>query len=296
MILCSNCYNYQPNKKITIQLLFSLTLYLKKKAMFKKTLILISVLSASYLTGCASSPTTSADKDASGKETAAVTDPNAFGDHKPQGFLSDYSKISKTKDKDSGSYKYVDPTADFSKYNKLIVDRIKLFFKNDSDYKGIDPDELKQLTDYFYEAIHKALGDAYPMVKEVGPDVLRLRVAITDLVPNNTGASITTLLVPFLWLGDASSGVATGNAGGTVFTGQAAVELEVLDSVSSKQLGAHIDTETGQKYNYAHGVGEGVKGYMHSYSKWAYTKKAMDDWAHMLRVRLDEVHGIKEKK
>ncbi len=267
--------------------------------MFKKTLIIISLLSASYLTGCASPPTAPADKNTTGKEVAPVADSataaRSFGEYKAQGFLTDYSKISKTKD-DTGSYKYVDSTADFGKYNKLLVDRIKIFFKDDSEYKGIDPDELKALTDYFYEAINKAVGDTYPMVKEVGPDVLRMRVAITDLVPNNTSASVTTLLVPFLWLGDASTGVAKGDAGGTAFTGQATVELEVLDSVSSKQLGAHIETETGQKYNYAHGIAEGVKGYIHAYSKWAYTKKAMDDWAQLLRKRLDEVHGINRQK
>ncbi len=268
--------------------------------MFKKTLILILLLSASYLlTGCASPPTTSVDNDTTGKEAAAVATPaeaaHSFGDYKAQGFLTDYSNISKTQD-DYGSYRYVDSTADFSKYNKLLVDRIKIFFMEDSEYKGIDPDELKALTDYFYEAINKAMGDTYPMVTEVGPDVLRLRVAITDLVPNNVAASVTTLLVPFLWVADAGTGVATGDAGGTVFTGQATLELEVLDSVSSKQLGARIETETGQKYNYAHGIATGVKGYIHSYSKWAYTKKAMDDWAQLLRKRIDEVHGIKAKE
>ncbi len=261
--------------------------------MLKKTLIIISLLSVSYLTGCASSPTDGA-KDADSKDVS--TNPAlSFGDYQAHGFLTDYTKISKKED-GNGSYKYVDPAIDFNKYNKLLVDRIKIFFKDDSDYKGIDPDELKELTDYFYEAIHKAMGDTYPMVKEVGPDVLRLRIAITDLVPNNTTASVTTLLVPFLWIGDASSGVATGDAGGTVFTGQATVELEVLDSATSTQLGAHIETQTGQKYNYAHGIAEGVTGYIHAYSKWAYTKKAMDDWAQMLRVRLDEVHGITAKK
>lgn len=267
--------------------------------MFKKTLIVISLLSASYLTGCASAPTTSVDKDTTGKEAAAVATPakpaHSFGDYKAQGFLTDYSNISKTQD-DYGSYRYVDSTADFSKYNKLLVDRIKIFFMEDSEYKGIDPDELKALTDYFYEAINKAMGDTYPMVTEVGPDVLRLRIAITDLIPNDTAASVTTLLVPFLWVADAGTGVATGDAGATVFTGQATLELEVLDSVSSKQLGARIETKTGQKYNYAHGIANGVKGYINSYSKWAYTEKAIDDWAQLLRKRIDEVHGIKAKE
>ena len=213
-----------------------------------------------------------------------------FGDYQAKGFLSDYSKISKTKD-DTGSYEYVDTTVDYSKYNKLLIDRIKIFFKDDSEYKGIDPDELKVLTDYFYEAIKKEVGDAYPLVTEPGPDVLRLRIAVTDLVPNKPEASVVSLAVPFLWVADAGSGVAEGDAGSTVFTGEATIEFEGLDSVSSQQLVAHIETETGKKYDWAKGVTKGVTGYMNAYSKWNYTKTAMDDWAHLLRVRLDAAHG-----
>ena len=61
--------------------------------------------------------------------------------------------------------------------------------------------------------------------------------------------------------------------------------------MSSEQLAAFIETESGKKYNWAHSVTEGVKGYVNAYSKWNCTKKAMDDWVHVLRVRLDRAHG-----
>lgn len=195
-------------------------------------------------------------------ETAPAVSPDLmFGDYEAKGFLSDYSKISKTKDADD-SYEYVDTTVDFSKYNKLLVDRIKIFFKDDSQYKGIDPDELKVLTDYFHEAIHKAVKDAYPVVTEPGTDVLHLRVAVTDLVPNKPEASVASLAIPFAWVADAGSGVVKGEAGSTVFTGEATVEVEALDSVSSKQLVAHIETEVGKKYNWHRGVTKGVTGWI----------------------------------
>jgi hypothetical protein len=215
-----------------------------------------------------------------------------FGDYQAKGFLSDYSKISKTKD-DIGSYKYVGPVGDLNPYTKLIVDRIVIFFKDDSEYKGIDPDELKVLTDYFYGAIEDAVGDAYPLVTEPGPDVLHLRIAVTDLVPNKPAASVVALAIPFAWVADAGSGVAKGETGSTVFTGEATVEFEGLDSVSSQQLVAFIETEAGKKYNWSKGVAKGVTSYMDAYSKWDYTKAAMDDWADLLRVRLDVAHGIK---
>lgn len=225
-----------------------------------------------------------------GTATAASTEP-MFGDYQAKGFLSDYSKISTTKD-ETGSYEYIDPNVDFSKYDKLLVDRIKIFFKDDSEYKGIDPDELKVLTDYFYEAINKAVGDAYPLVKEPGPGVFRMRIAVTDLVPNKPEASVATLVIPFAWVADGATGVAKGETGSTMFTGEATIEMEGLDSVSGQQIAAHIETEAGKKYNWAKGVTKGVTGYMNAYSKWNYTKTAMDDWAQLLRVRLDAAHGI----
>jgi len=78
-----------------------------------------------------------------------------FGEYEAKGFLTDYANISTNED--DGAYRYRDPTADFGKYNKLLVDRIKIWFKDDSEYKGIDADELKQLTDYFYKAIEEAV-------------------------------------------------------------------------------------------------------------------------------------------
>jgi len=158
---------------------------------------LLSVLLLSALFVLPVAATAETPPEASTESATAASSEPMFGDYQAKGFLSDYSRISTTKN-DDGSYEYKDPTVDFSKYNKLLVDRIKVFFKDDSDYKGIDPDELKVLTDYFYEAVNKAVGDAYTMVKEPGPDVLRLRVAVTDLVPNKPEASVATLVVPFL--------------------------------------------------------------------------------------------------
>ena len=105
-----------------------------------------------------------------------------------------------------------------------------------------------------------------------------------------------SLAIPFAWVADAGSGVAKGDVGSTVFTGEATVEVEALDSVSSQQLVAHIETEVGKKYNWHRGVTKGITGYVNAYSKWNYTKRAMDDWAHLLRVRLDAAHGITDKK
>jgi len=101
------------------------------------------------------------------------------------------------------------------------------------------------------------------------------------------------LAVPFAWVADAGSGVAKGDVGSTVFTGEATIEVEALDSVSSQQLVAHIETEVGKKYNWHRGVTKGITGYVNAYSKWNYTKRAMDDWAQLLRT-LPSLQGSRQ--
>ncbi|MCP4450758.1 MAG: DUF3313 domain-containing protein, partial [Planctomycetes bacterium] len=145
------------------------------------------------------------------------------------------------------------------------------------------------------QAIVKAVGDDYTVVNEPGPDVLRVRIALTDLVPNKTEASVISLAIPFAWVADAGSGAAKGEAGSTAFTGEATIEMEAMDSVSSQQVGAYVDKEVGKKYQWSKGVSEGVNSYMSAYSKWDYTKKSMDAWAQRLKTTLDDLEGKTKK-
>jgi hypothetical protein len=166
-----------------------------------------------------------------------------FGDYVAKDFLSEYSKLT-PEGGESKAFAYRDPAVDFAKYNKLLVDRIQIWFKDDADYKGIDPTVLKELTDYFHGAIVKAASGAYSVVEEPGPDVLRLRIAVTDLVPNKPEASVVSLVVPFVWLGEAGAGAANDEPGSTPFVGQATVEMEAMDSVTSQQTAAYIGEPT----------------------------------------------------
>lgn len=213
-----------------------------------------------------------------------------FGEYKPQGFLSDYSRL-KAEGGDSDAFLYINPKIDRAKYKKVMVDRIKIYLKEDAESKEIDPAELMELSDYFHKAIVKKISPYYSVVNEVGPDVLRIRIAITDLVPNKVEASVVTLVVPYLWVAEAGSGAAENKAGSTPFVGEASIELETLDSVTSQQAAAFIDTQLAKKYDWTHGVSTGVKSYIKAYSTWDYTKKAIDHWVKIIRKRLDDAHS-----
>lgn len=64
--------------------------------------------------------------------TAAATAVQ-FGDYRTTGFLSDYSKLRHQPGTDADSWS--DQSADLGKYDKVIIDRIKIYLKDDAKSK-----------------------------------------------------------------------------------------------------------------------------------------------------------------
>jgi hypothetical protein len=102
--------------------------------------------------------------------------------------------------KSSKAYQHSGFLSDYSRL--ILLERIRVYFKADSEHKEIDPEKLKMLTDYFHEAIVRELGDAYPVVTEPGPGVLRTRIAITELVPAKPAVSVIVLVTPYATVAD----------------------------------------------------------------------------------------------
>jgi hypothetical protein len=73
------------------------------------------------------------------------------------------------------------------------------------------------------------------------------------------------------------SNVATGESANV---GSASIEAEFLDSMSGELLASLVDKKAGSTYDTA-----SVKG------KWGHAKKAFQQWAQLLRKRLDVAHG-----
>lgn len=96
------------------------------------------------------------------------------------GFLAPYPKFSPGPE-GGADLRYLKPGVDFGKYDKVMLDHVIFYPTKDSALKGIEADKLKDLADDFHKAMGKALEGAYPLVQEPGPDVVRLRVAITDI-------------------------------------------------------------------------------------------------------------------
>jgi hypothetical protein len=232
---------------------------------------------ALLLSGCATSPTTAESYKASGfidQATYAKLEPDSDG---------------------SGALVYRKPGFNLKNYNKLMLDSIKIWYKDNAEYKGIDPEQLKMLTGYFQRALVKALEPAYPIVDKPGAEVLRIRTAITELTPTNPGMSVVTLLLPFGTVADVAAGRGTG---GTFYLGDTAIEAEFRDSLSNELLAAYVEKRFGKKYDIdtsqgaESAVNKTVDSYARAYTTWGYAEQAFDYWAWKLRRRLDAAHGI----
>ena len=77
------------------------------------------------------------------------------------GFLGDYSKL-QAGPEGGIDQRYIKEGVDFKQYNKIMLDQVRFYFKNDAADKGIDADEMKELADTFDRRFIDALGSAYP--------------------------------------------------------------------------------------------------------------------------------------
>ena len=187
------------------------------------------------------------------------------------GFLKDYSQL-REGEGDEAELIYVNESADFSKYKKVHLDHVTLWAKaEDSDLAKLSQDEQQMLTDYFYSALHKSVSKEYPMTDEAGPDVMRIRVAITEAEDANVTLNAITTIIPQLRLVSTLGGRAADVA---LMVGTASFEGEIVDSESGERLVAAVDRRVGTKT---------LRGV---FSDWSDTEQAFDAWAEATAKRL----------
>jgi hypothetical protein len=150
---------------------------------------------------------------------------------------------------------------DHAKYKFILMDPVSFHYESSSQYRAIPPEVRKDLRNAFNSAFSEALGDAYPMVDKPRPDALRVRVAITGMVPSMPAADSTHT---------------------PVSVGGAAMKAELLDSWTNERVGAVIDRKEGIKQ-------KAVK----NTDPWDHTRKVFKFWAQRLRTWLDVTHNKK---
>lgn len=172
--------------------------------------------------------------------------------------------------------RWIKPGVDFSRYSKFMVDSVIFYLAEDSEYKGIDPQEMKELADSCNKEIVDALKYKYTIVSEPGPDVARIRFAITKLKASNPGVSTITSILP---VGIGVSLVKKGATGGWSGSGATGVEMMILDTSTNEVIAMAVDDRRA--------------GYTERFSKWGSATEAFKFWSGRIVKFLDEARGIK---
>jgi hypothetical protein len=151
------------------------------------------------------------------------------------GFMGDYSGLQPDPDR-PGAMRYIKTDADISKYNKIAMTPIEIWYDPASEYKGISPDDLKHIADNMRGVIVKELEPDYPVVDTAGPDVLAARMAIANVKISKKKRN----LLNFTPAGFALYTLKD-IAGANVNLADAVIEVEMLDSTTGEQLGMLVD-------------------------------------------------------
>jgi hypothetical protein len=157
---------------------------------------------------------------------------------KYSGFLGDYYKDLQPGPEGGAKMRWLKPGVDFSKYNKLMLDSVVFYFADDSEDKGINAEEMKDLTDAFNEELVNALKDKYPIVAEPGPDVARLKIAITGVKKSKPGRSAVSSILP---IGLGISLIRKGTTGSWTGSGGTSAEFMALDSTTDDVIAVAVD-------------------------------------------------------
>ena len=223
------------------------------------------------------------------------------------GFLSDYARLKPVAALD-GIECWRDSRLDPKKFDKVMVSRIVVSLvppkdNKEGEQKTIDPNDLKTLTDYFYGSLVTALKPQMPVVDKAGPGVVVIRIALTDLVPTTVTDSVAGTLIPYAFIAEAGSGVATGRpAGSTPYMGETGMEMQFRDGGTGAILAECRDTQIGRKYaadtnaNAAGAAQTWASGYLNSFQAWSYAKNAFDKWSMLVAKRFAELRGVSPQK
>ena len=184
---------------------------------------------------------------------ATIQDPGKSG------FLSDYSRL-----EEIGENHLVYDSGNFGNYSKFIIEPVAMLYRQPEEQRIFDDEELEDLQAHFATKVRKALieGDGYQVVDVPGAGTATLRIGITD-VDDTIGILNITIYTKITGAG----------------LGGAAMEGEVVDSVTGEQIGAVIRWGSGSRILRA--------GFTHTGD----AKIVINRWAKDLRDRIDEAHG-----
>jgi len=129
-----------------------------------------------------------------------------------------------------GSYCYLKPGIQLAKYNKVAFTPIEFRLHPQSQYRGVEPDDYKLVSDMFHQTLIGQLEPDYQVVISTDDKTLAVRIALIDIKLKKKSRTL---------MGWTPIGLVAGTAQDKV-----SKKLELLDAVLEAEF---LDGTTGER-------------------------------------------------
>jgi Protein of unknown function (DUF3313) len=226
---------------------------MKNKQRFRISLLLM-VAVALLMTGCFS-----------GKQAGSV---------EQSGFLGADYKLLKPGGPNQALEQYVNTNVNFASYHKILLEPVTIL--RPADDKEAVSEDVQTVANNFYSQLVQELSKQNEMVKEPGPNTIRVQVALTSVKPGSATGQVITSILPIgivVSLGQHFVGAKPS------FSGDVSVEARATDSQSGELLAAGVDRRIADK---------SLAAAMHT---WDELTEVTEVWSKMFAFRLCTEQG-----
>jgi ABC-type Fe3+-hydroxamate transport system substrate-binding protein len=221
-----------------------------------------------------SAPDSRSNLDAPQPQVKIAADPERSG------FLPPYIYDRLTESQqDKGVKAWVDATRDWRAFNKILFEPTEVYLTPNPEYTGMPREALLRMTSDFQNAFIAAVQPDYMVVSSPGPDVLRVKTAITGVQPTSPKLGVTDF-IPI----KAVFNLTRKAVGKAPQVAEMSAELQVL-APSGDVVAAATATRKGDERL---PQGEEIT--------WGDMQSIADYWAQNFKHRLDGMRGVSSQK
>jgi len=184
-------------------------------------------------------------------------------------FLGDSCQMLKPGQEGEAAERWVNPNAQFTQYNKVMLNVVGFF---GADASKVPPKDQQTLTDFFQKSLSEEIGKKFSVVEQAGPGVLKVQVAILDAEAATPGMRSISMAVPQLRMLTTATSLGTEKF---PFAGGAEAAAKITDSVSGQLLAAGVDRRMGASSMRAAAQWE-----------WGDAENAIKAWAELMATNL----------
>jgi hypothetical protein len=175
---------------------------------------------------------------------------------------------------DQAAMVYVNSTAQWSQYNKILLQPVEFW---DDPSTSVSASDQQMLGEYFYNKLKEDLSKDFTLVDQPGPGVFVLRVAIVNATTATPGLRTVSVIVPQARVLNGIQSLATGSY---AFAGSAEAEMKASDGATNQFLAGAVDKRSG-----------GMAISQAATWQWGDAKAAMDYWSAKITSRLLQLQG-----